>query len=258
MTRGRQWAEIIIVLALSLGASAVYSIVNIIDRVTRETALNEQAAEINRSLAERPGFDLTYQLLNIVFGLAPVALVLWLTYQTTRPHFATIGLAAGGRYGRPVRRAWWLRDTGSGVLLALVIGVPGLALYIAARSAGLNTQVVTSSLSEYWWTIPVLVLAALKASLLEELIVVGYLFDRLARLRWRPWAIILASAILRGSYHLYQGFGGFIGNIAMGLVFGWAYQRWGRILPLIIAHWLLDIASFAGYAWAVSMWPEVF
>lgn len=258
MTRGRKWAEIIIVLALSLGASAVYSIVNIIDRVTRDTALNEQAAEINRSLAERPGFDLAYQLLSIVFGLAPVALVLWLTYQTARPHFATIGLAAGGRHGRPVRRAWWLRDTGSGVLLALVIGIPGLALYIAARSAGLNTQVVTSSLSEYWWTLPVLVLAALKAALLEELIVVGYLFDRLARLGWRPWTIIVFSAILRGSYHLYQGFGGFIGNIAMGLVFGWAYQRWGRILPLIIAHWLLDIASFAGYAWAVSVWPGLF
>lgn len=257
-TRGRTWAEITIVLALSLGASAIYSIVNIIDRVTRDTALNDQAAEINRSLAERPGLDLTYQLLGIGFGLAPVALVLWLTYQSARPHFAPIGLAPGGRYGRPVTRTWWLRDTGSGLLLALVIGVPGLALYVAARAAGLNTQVVTSGLGEYWWTVPVLVLAALKAALLEEIIVVGYLFDRLSSLRWRPWTIILTSALLRGSYHLYQGFGGFVGNIAMGIVFAWVYRRWGRILPLIVAHWVLDIVSFAGYAWAVSIWPDVF
>ena len=33
------------------------------------------------------------------------------------------------------------------------------------------------------------------------------------------------SAVLRGSYHLYQGFGGFVGNIVMGLVFGRVWQR---------------------------------
>jgi CAAX amino terminal protease family. len=54
--------------------------------------------------------------------------------------------------------------------------------------------------------------------------------------------------VLRGSYHLYQGFGGFIGNLAMGVVFGRLYQRWGRTTPLIIAHSLIDAVAFAGYA----------
>jgi membrane protease YdiL (CAAX protease family) len=58
----------------------------------------------------------------------------------------------------------------------------------------------------------------------------------------------LLSAVLRGSYHLYQGFGGFIGNFFMGLLFGYLYQRWGRVMPLVMAHFLLDATIFVGYA----------
>lgn len=268
ISRGRTWAEIAIVLALSLGASAVYSIVSLTEKLTREAALNEQASQLNQSLSTRPAFDLTYQLLGIVFGLAPVALVVFLTWRAERPHLAGIGLPIdlsrpagmsrpGGMYGKTPGSRWWLPDFGSGVLLALVVGVPGLALYLAARQAGLNTTVQASGLGEYWWTIPVLILAAAKAALLEEVIVVGYLFNRLRMLGWREWGIILFSALLRGSYHLYQGFGGFIGNVAMGVLFGWAYHRWGRLLPLVIAHWLLDIVSFVGYGWLMSVWPEL-
>ena len=42
-----------------------------------------------------------------------------------------------------------------------------------------------------------------------------------------PWATILSSAVLRGTYHLYQGFGPFVGNVAMGIVFGWCYAALG-------------------------------
>jgi membrane protease YdiL (CAAX protease family) len=244
--------EIIIVLALSLGASAVYSVVSIINKLTQDTALSEQASKLNQSLAERPLFDLTYQLLAIVFALAPVALVIFLTWRDERPHLGNLGLTPGSN------RSWWLRDSASGLLLAATVGIPGIALYLAARQLGLNTRVEASGLDAFWWTIPVLILAALKAALVEEIIVVGYLFNRLRMLGWGTWAIILTSSLLRASYHLYQGFGGFIGNFAMGILFGWVYQRWGRLLPLIIAHWMLDIASFVGYAWAVSTWPQLF
>ena len=62
------------------------------------------------------------------------------------------------------------------------------------------------------------------------------------------WAIILTSALLRGSYHLYQGFGGFVGNAVMGVVFGWLYTRTRRVMPLVVAHTLLDVVAFVGYA----------
>ncbi len=54
--------------------------------------------------------------------------------------------------------------------------------------------------------------------------------------------------MLRGSYHLYQGLGGFFGNLAMGLLFGWLYHRWGRITPMVVAHTILDVVAFVGFA----------
>jgi membrane protease YdiL (CAAX protease family) len=54
--------------------------------------------------------------------------------------------------------------------------------------------------------------------------------------------------VLRGAYHLYQGFGAGLGNVAMGLVFGYAWQRTGRLWPLIIAHGIIDAVAFVGYA----------
>jgi membrane protease YdiL (CAAX protease family) len=56
------------------------------------------------------------------------------------------------------------------------------------------------------------------------------------------------SSLLRGAYHLYQGFGAGLGNIAMGLVFGYAWQRTKRLWPLVIAHGLIDTVAFVGYA----------
>lgn len=254
ISRRRLSVELAVVLALSFGASAVYAIVAIIERLTREVALSQQTATINRPLAERATFDLVYQLLSFAFGLAPVALVLFLLWRQQKPHFSALG------FGAPLtgRRRWWIRETGGGFLLAAAIGIPGLVFYIVARELGINTTVIPAALDTYWWTVPVLILQALRAALSEEIIVVAYLFDRLKKLDLGPLWVIVASALLRGTYHLYQGFGGFIGNIVMGLVFGWAYHRWGRILPLIIAHWLLDIVSFVGYALAVAWWPGLF
>ena len=60
--------------------------------------------------------------------------------------------------------------------------------------------------------------------------------------------ILVVSAVIRGSYHLYQGFGGFVGNLIMGLIFGLIYLRWRRVGPLIVAHTLLDVVAFVGYA----------
>ncbi len=60
----------------------------------------------------------------------------------------------------------------------------------------------------------------------------------------------MVSAAIRGSYHLYQGFGGFVGNLVMGVIFGWLYKRFGRVMPLVVAHTILDIVSFVGYALA--------
>ena len=67
--------------------------------------------------------------------------------------------------------------------------------------------------------------------------------------------IILISALIRGTYHLYQGFGGFVGNIAMGVIFAAWFLRTGRVWPLVIAHFLIDAVAFTGYP-LVAPWLE--
>ena len=230
--------ELLIVFALSLGASAIYSIVSIIARLTDETKLADQTATINRQLSEREWLDFTYQFLGLALGLAPVALVFFLLWEMNRSPFRLIGFDLR----EPLRDFW------RGTWLAALIGVPGLGLYFAARQLGISAEVVPADLASYWWTIPMLLFAAVKASLLEEIIVVGYLFERLRKLGLSVKSQILISASLRATYHLYQGFGGFIGNFVMGLVFGFLYQRFGRVMPLVVAHFLLDAAVFVGYA----------
>lgn len=246
-TRSRMWLEIAIVLGLSLGQSAVYSIVSLARKLSQTTDLSAQQTVINQPLANQPLFDLIYQLLGIFFGLIPVVLVFFLLATPGKSAFTQLGF----NFSQPGK------DLGRGLGLAAIIGIPGLGLYLIGHWMGITTTIVPTDLNEYWWTLPVLILAALRAALEEELIVVGYLFTRLGQLGWKFWHILVASAILRGSYHLYQGFGPFIGNVVMGLVFGLAYRRWGRTMPLVIAHWILDIVSFVGYAAIKAVAPGV-
>jgi membrane protease YdiL (CAAX protease family) len=247
-SRRRIWSEMLIVLGLSLGASAVYSIVAIINRLTMQKPLASQTATLNSPLSDRPIFDLIYQLLSIFFALIPVALVAFLLWQAAKPHLSRLGF--------DFHQPW--RDSLGGFGLALAIGIPGIGVYLLGRYIGITVHVVPTTLDAYWWTVPVLILSALRAGLVEEVIVIGYLFARLRDLGWGRWQIIATSAILRGSYHLYQGIGSFIGNIAMGMLFGWLYSRYGRVLPLVIAHLLIDAATFVGYPWAVATFPGLF
>jgi membrane protease YdiL (CAAX protease family) len=233
----RTVAEILIVLGLSLGASAVYAAINLVAKLTAGPPLAQQRATLNAPASPRPYLDLTYQLTGIVFTLVPVALVLFLLSAPGRRATRRIGL--DGR--RP------LRDLGVGALLAAVVGLPGLALYVIGRRLGITAQVIPAAYNDYWWTVPVLVLQAVKNAVIEEVVVVGYLLTRLRELRTPTWAALAISAVLRGSYHLYQGFGPFVGNAVMGLLFGAWFRRSGRVMPLVIAHSLLDLVAFVGY-----------
>ncbi|MER5304171.1 MULTISPECIES: CPBP family intramembrane glutamic endopeptidase [Streptomyces] len=230
--------ETVLVLALSLGASGVSALISFIGSVTRPGGLKDQAATLNSSAAPgRPWLDLAWQLFGITTALVPVALV---------AHFLLREGSGLRAIGFDRSRPW--PDLGRGTAIAAVIGSTGIAFYLAARGLGFNLTVVPEDLPDVWWKYPVLVLSALQNSVLEEVIVVGYLLRRLDQLGWSPMAGLVGSSVLRGSYHLYQGIGGFVGNMAMGVVFVLLYRRWGRVGPLVVAHSLLDIGAFVGYA----------
>ena len=44
----------------------------------------------------------------------------------------------------------------------------------------------------------------------------------------------------------------------MGLLFGWLFTRTKRLLPFVVAHFLLDAAIFVGYPWAAATFPGLF
>ncbi|WP_367324681.1 CPBP family intramembrane glutamic endopeptidase [Streptomyces sp. HUAS ZL42] len=231
-------AETLLVLGLSLGKSGVSALISFVGSVTEPGGLKEQAATLNASAAPgRPWLDLAWQLFWIAAALVPVALV---------AHFLMREGESLRTLGFDRTRPWL--DLGRGAAIAAVIGSTGIAFYLAARGLGFNLTVVPEALPEVWWKYPVLIMSALQNAVLEEVIVVGYLLRRLDQLGWTPGSALVASSVLRGSYHLYQGIGGFVGNMAMGVVFVFLYRRWGRVGPLVVAHSLLDIGAFVGYA----------
>jgi membrane protease YdiL (CAAX protease family) len=239
LSRRTLLTESFLVLGVSLGASAIWSVLALVNKLTQNVPLNRQTTAMNSSVTpDRPWLDLTYQLVGIALALVPVALAIHLL-QRDRPgarHIIGADLSQPGR------------DLVRGVALAAAVGIPGLGLYAAARALGLNTTIAAANLSDHWWTVPVLVLAAAQNAVLEEVIMVGYLYTRWRQAGWSLPTVMVVSALVRGSYHLYQGFGGFVGNVVLGLIFGWVYTRTRRVGPLVVAHTILDTVAFVGYA----------
>jgi membrane protease YdiL (CAAX protease family) len=229
--------EVWIVLWISIAASALRSLISLVSSLTSGESLRNQSASIIVSYApDRPWLDLTWQLVSIALPLVVVLLVLYLLARSGESN-RSIGLDLT----EPAS------DAARGAVLAAVVGGAGLVLYLVAYHLGLSVRIAATAVEDHWWTLPILLLSALENALLEEVVMLGYLLHRLSQLSWKPWAAVGASALLRGCYHLYQGFGGFIGNLAMGLIFGTLFYRWRRTTPFVVAHFLIDAVAFAGY-----------
>ena len=236
----RYGLEVVLVLGLSLGKSGLDAVVDLIDRLTQPTALGSQTSVLNGTyVQDRQWLDFIYQVVGQAEGFVAPALALFLLARSP----------AGRGFGIGFDRLRLGRDAWLGAGFAALIGIPGLGLVYTAHRFGFNTQLVASGLPDVWYRIPILVTSALQNATSEEIIVMGYLLTRLAQLGWTRERSILAAAVLRGSYHLYQGFGGFAGNAVMGLIFGWWFTRTKRVLPLLIAHFIIDTVSFVGYVY---------
>ena len=76
--------ETMFVLAVSLGQSAWYSILRMIERLTRGVPMNQQTSTLNSSVTPgRPWLDLLYQLSDIAFGVVPALLAVLLLAQVS-------------------------------------------------------------------------------------------------------------------------------------------------------------------------------
>jgi membrane protease YdiL (CAAX protease family) len=218
--------ELLIVLSLTVLASAISSILTLFEAPISGVRVV--------SVSQSP--SVLRQFLGIAFGLAPVWLVAYLVRRSDGGT-SSIGL----RWDRP------RDDLARGFALFVLIGIGGILVYLAAVALDVNRFVIPVPPLGHWWTVPVLVARAVEAGLLEEIVVVAYLVTRLRQVGVSEPAAIGASALLRASYHLYQGWGGFLGNLAMGLIFAFVFSRTRRAWPLVIAHVLLDVAAGIGF-----------
>ena len=221
--------EVLLVLSLSLLPSAI------------DAVLSYFQAPVNRGVAVTlypsfPSFPFLREFLAILFSIPPAWLVVHLARRSGEG-LGPFGLGLG-----TLRQ-----DVAWGAAAAAAVAAVGLGVYLAAIALNVNRFVVPVPPLGHWWTIPILVLGALQTALLEEIVVLAYLVRRLEQLGLRTIAAVVASAVLRGSYHLYQGWGGFTGNLVLGLAFGYAYARWRRTWPLITAHFIVD--TLAGLAY---------
>ena len=226
--------EIGVMLAMTFGVSAVVAVLKLSDAVL--SGLSGHRVRLNPDQSRYDLINLGLNLVSVGQLVAWGGLALYLLWRTG------IGPTAIG-----LGRLRWRTDVPGGLALAALIGIPGLLLYLVARHLGLNAEVQPSGLHNSWWRIPVLILSAFANSFAEEVVVVGYLITRLRQLGLSQSRAVFASSLLRGAYHLYQGIGAGLGNVAMGLVFGYAWCRTGRLWPLVIAHGIIDTVAFVGY-----------
>lgn len=229
--------EILVVLTVTFGLSAARSGLILLDALLKPVPLKDQKVALNAPAAQAELIDLALQLTRVLQLVGWGALG---AYLLVRAGFAlrTVGLDAR----RPSRDA--LGAAG----LAALIGVPGLGLYLVAQALGVSVTIAPSTLVDTWWRLPVLMAAAAANSWAEEVVMIAYLLTRLRQLGWSENRSLLTQALLRGAYHLYQGLGGFLGNVVMGLVFGRIWQRTNRLWVLVGAHGLIDVVAFGGYA----------
>lgn len=239
----RYGLEVLAVLGVSYGMSGITALLSFLrSQITINHGLGftgVATGPINSGTkTQYQWLDLLDQLAGVLSGLLPAFLAIVLLMRSP----AGKGLGIGLDRLRALEIA-------QGAGFAAAIGLPGLAFVYVARHLGLNAQIVVTNFPDVWYRIPVLLLDAFQDGVAEEIIVGAFVLTRLRQLGWTNSRALAASAVLRGSYHLYQGYGGFIGNAIMGVVFGWWFQRTRRVVPLIVAHFVIDAVSFIGYVY---------
>lgn len=227
--------ELGVVFAVTLGASSVRAVISLVQRELAAAPLAAQQVSVVAPQSSVSWVDLALQLTSITVGVAWGLLGVYLLWR------------AGFRLGRDIGLSWRWGDLGRAFAIAAAVGLIGLVFVVVTYRLGISTRIAPATLTGNWWTVPVLVLTAFENGFLEEVLVVGYLLTRLRQLRVDPWLAVLLSSVLRGTYHLYQGYGQAIGNLLMGLVFGALWLTWRRLWPLIGAHALIDVGAFVGY-----------
>lgn len=143
---------------------------------------------------------------------------------------------------------WYLDILGGMVLTVLLFALhfvlSATVLTWLPRSQNWGGANLLKELAETPWMLaiwlgPVVWIGVAGFEELSRVFLLSYLWSLLKTRRAR-WTVLLLSALLFGSMHLYQGVAGVVGVGILNILWGWVYLRFGRVWPLIISHALFD------------------
>jgi uncharacterized protein len=88
---------------------------------------------------------------------------------------------------------------------------------------------------------------ALTAGICEEFLYRGFAMGAFLRAGSSAWGAVFISSFLFGLAHLYQGYGGAVGTMLLGGLFGAARISYHSLIPVVFWHSAVDlIAGLAG------------
>lgn len=211
-----------------------------------------------RSLSRRAEFAL---ITGITLGVLVVSAVSYVVFGVTTARFSTssaVGLAAyeictlvvagailraRGWHWRSLELRPSLRNTWAGCGVFVFAYMICWLFMVMARLVTGGWEFAETVTLERTASLPAVVLISAVNPVFEETIVVGYLvrfFEREG-----AWIAIGASALIRSSYHLYQGSMAAIVILPLGIVYATIFWRRRELWRLVVAHAAMDFWALA-------------
>ncbi len=160
-----------------------------------------------------------------------------------------------------------LRDVGLGVGVAVLLYVAFVvAMFIGTAVAigifgpeAQNTSQADVSLP-LWYGLWSLLVLPVTVAIAEELLYRGWAQPRVHAITRNPASAVMLVALAFGvqhiAFHLSDPSGAvarFVATVLVGVVFGLLYLWLRRLLPLIVGHWLVDVAGIGVPALLLAM-----
>jgi membrane protease YdiL (CAAX protease family) len=96
---------------------------------------------------------------------------------------------------------------------------------------------------------------AITAGLCEEFLYRGFAMAVLVHVGVQAWAVVLLSSVLFGLAHSYQGRGGIVMTLLIGIILGTSRVAYNSLVPAIFWHSAVDVvAGTAGPRYLTRRW----
>lgn len=158
--------------------------------------------------------------------LALTAALLWIVVRKEGKPLSSIGLT----FDRP------LRAVGMGLVYTVLFILLLLGLLAIYQALGVRYGEGASIAR----ALPVTLLTVVRAGISEEIFYRGYLLERLAGLSGSKWVASIVSVAAFAGFHYSQGWPGIVLAGVLGAAMTGLYWRKRALLPLIVAHFMVD------------------